>query len=253
MRVLLTQALPRAEALAHRVARKGHEPLILPFLQIRSLAGEPEAAEALARLDGYDVVVLVSPGAIEVALDAIDGVWPSGVKLAVIGPASLETLRERGLSENGLGIVRPPHPPYDVDGLLATPPFDRPGALRVLALVGARARTPWVNVLRARGADVHVIRLYDVDPCTPGPQASATLRAWAQESSPVVACFVSSDAVERCTQWADTLSLGDWLRLQRTLTIHPRIAATLSEHGWTNVCLIEPGEAPLFAALESSG
>lgn len=251
-RVVLTQPLPRVERLAARLSRRGHEVLACPLRRLRSLAAETGAAPAVADAANHDWVIFVSPGAVAIGLDELDGDWPARTGIALIGPGSELELAERGVGAPRVRITRPESPPYDADALMRLPPFCAPDGLRVLVLAGTGGRTDWVDALRGRGARVRRASIYRSEPIPPAVTCLHELRRWSRDSVPVWFVFTTADAVVELEQALADVRLRSWARRQRALTLHPRIAVLLRRRGWQTVRLIEPGEQALAAAIESS-
>jgi uroporphyrinogen-III synthase len=88
MRILLTRPPARAQALAERVRRLGHEVVLVPLIEIEPLGNEP------VDVAGYDwLVVTSSAGAVELGrrMRGRPG------RIAAIGPATATALREAGM------------------------------------------------------------------------------------------------------------------------------------------------------------
>ena len=97
MRVVLTRTVGANDALARALAAEGFEPVECPLLRIEPLDGPPVHAE------GYDWLVLTSRNAVEQLFRRLEGSLPP---VAVIGPGTAESLRERGV-EPALVAARP--------------------------------------------------------------------------------------------------------------------------------------------------
>lgn len=253
MRVVLTNAWPRAGELAARLRMLGHQVLTLPFARIESRVDPAVRSHLNERVGSADVVVAVSPGALAVLFDALDRPWPAGTRLAVIGPGSLAALSELAPGFDRSRVLLPASAPWGIESLLRRAPFDRPRGLRVLALVGRNAGSAWVDDLRAAGAEVELMRIYANQAITPEAEQAETLANWACAATPLVSVFSSVEIVRRCDGWLRASGLASALHARAALAIHPRIVDALRERGWTHVELIEPGETGLLTALESLG
>ena len=249
-RVVLTQPAPRVGPLARALRERGHRVLELPARRLVPLDIAAGWARDLAA--ARDWVVFVSPGAVEMALAALDRPWPAEVGIAVVGPGSALALSRHPRIHPAVRIVRPAEAPFDAEALLRVPPFDAPGGLRILVVRGDVGRDDWLEALRRRGAQVEVCALYRSEPAEVAPQARATLARWAFERGTVVFAFTAVEAAGH----VEAL-LGDpgdlaWARSQPALAQHPRIARALAELGWNHVVSVEPGYAGLLAGIESS-
>jgi uroporphyrinogen III methyltransferase/synthase len=131
VRVIVTRAREQAETLAARLAELGHDVIFCPLIQIEPLGDEP------IDCSGYDWVVVTSVnGAAELALRRA-GVLP---RIAAIGPATADALRERGIEPALVARVS------TQKGLLAELP--RPAG-RVLLAAAEGARRLLVDELGA--------------------------------------------------------------------------------------------------------
>lgn len=251
-RIVLTQPAPRVERLARRLRALGHEVACLPARRLVPLGDTPGTCTVPAALAGYDWVVFVSPGAIDVAVAALGADWPAGTGVAVIGPGSAEALADAGVSPAPGRLVMPASPPYDADALLRTPPFDQPAGLRVLVLRGEQGRTDWIDVLRTRGAHVDAVSIYRSEAAEPAADEVARLREWGRRGLEACWVFSTTDSVAACEALVRALGLQPWALRQRALCIHPRIGAAARAAGWSAVEPLAPGERALVAALESA-
>ena len=248
--VVLTQPQPRVAALARELARAGHEPLLCSFTRLEA---DPVELERLAatRWKDYERVLLVSPTTVQFLLDALGGQLPAEVRLGVVGPGSLETLRGGIPAGQAVDIVHPAAPPYDADALLALPALAAISGQRLLVLRGRRGRDDWIATLAGRGAQVDERVLYETRRIEPEAGSRAALSDRMRRGGNAVFVVTTSDAARQLDRWLDAAGMGAWARAQRALAVHPRIAGTMTELGWSRVACIEPGEAALRAALES--
>jgi len=252
-RIVLTLPEPRASAWATALRALGHEALVLSFVALRPASSEPSAAALLARAEGFDRVVLVSPTAVEVFADSLPDGWPAGLAPAVVGPGSLAALAARGLDRHP-GLLVPPGPEFDADALLALPELAAPLDAAIL-VVRAQAGNPRLErELAARGARIEVLEAYRRERLEAAPDALARLAGWLAE--PAAAwprlLVTTTDAAERLAELADGSARLAGLRALDALAIHPRIAAKLRETGWRSVATIGPGFDACRAAIESA-
>lgn len=205
-----------------------------------------------ARLKEFDWAVFVSPGAIAAARPAFPASWPLEVGIAVVGPGSVQALREAGIDTRVVRCVSPAGAPYDADALMRLAPFDAPDGARVLVVAGNRGRSDWIGALGDRGARVSRLRVYRNEACAPDPAALALVAEWAGRRDPASFVFTSLDAVAALARLDAARSWWPWASKQPALAPHSRIATALTAAGWVEARTIEPGEQALFAALESS-
>jgi len=250
-RVVLTQAAPRVEAVAARLRDRGHEVLALALTGI--VEREPaQLREAVGPIDSFDVVVLVSPAAVQAAA-RLAPEWPTATAAAVVGPGSRAAFDDAGFRRAPLRILAPQEPPFDGTALAGLAPLDAPSGLRVLVLRGESGSDGWIDALRARGARVEVVAAYRHEALEPAAAAIDALRGWLDDEARPV-CFVVAQAagVARLDLVLARAGLGERVKRCIVFAIHPRIAQALREVGWRDVRAIEPGERALARALESA-
>ncbi|MFU8837585.1 MAG: uroporphyrinogen-III synthase [Thiohalomonadaceae bacterium] len=158
LRVLVTRPAHQAEGLCQRIIEQGGVPLRLPTLLIEDLGQRPEVLAALARLDQYQLLIFVSPNAVQSGLAAIQAVGglPASLRLATVGAGSARTLHE----QLGRGPDLVPGQRYDSEGLLALPALQQMAGQRVLILRGEDGRALLGESLHQRGAEVDYLAVY---------------------------------------------------------------------------------------------
>ncbi|MCD6681398.1 MAG: uroporphyrinogen-III synthase [Burkholderiaceae bacterium] len=250
-RVVLTQAAPRVEAVAARLRERGHEVLALGLTRI--VEREPEQLrDAVGRIDAFDVVVLVSPAAVQVAA-RLAPEWPAATAAAVVGPGSRAAFDDAGFRRAPARILAPVEPPFDGAALARLAPLDAPSGLRVLVLRGESGSDGWIDALRARGARVEVLAAYRHEAREPASAVLDALRDWLDDAARSVYFVVAQAAgVARLERVLARAALDEQAKLRTAFAIHPRIAQALREAGWQDVRAIEPGEHALVCAIESA-
>lgn len=249
--VVLTQPQPRVAALAAQLRLAGHQPIVCSFTELVPDAAELERL-ANTRWEDYERVLLTSPSAAEFLLLALGHRLPVVIRLGVVGPGSLQALRD-GLPAGGaVDVIHPPGPPYDADALLALPQLADLKGRRVMVLRGERGRSDWLETMAARGASLDVRIIYASRPIEPANQARLELLELSQKDAQAVFVVTTSESAQQLDDWVAGGGFGDWARSQRALTVHPRIARTLAGLGWKTITVVGPGEQALQAALEST-
>jgi uroporphyrinogen III methyltransferase/synthase len=161
-KVVVTRARAQASGLAGRLTELGAEVIEAPVIRIEPRADDAEVADAVRRLaDGaYDLVCLTSPNGADLLLSAIareghDARVLAGTTLAAIGPGTARALRSRGL---GADVM----PEQSVAEALAAALESRGvEGSSVLVARAAEARDVLPDSLRAAGAKVDIVALYD--------------------------------------------------------------------------------------------
>ncbi len=212
--IAVTRARAQASGLARRLEEHGARVLQMPVIRIRSLPGPP--------LDpaGFDLLCLTSANAVGALFERLaaggrDARALAGVRVAAIGAATASALAERGV----VADIQPERAVAEsLLQALAEVPVQRALVARAL-----EARDVLPDALRARGAEVEVLPLYET---VPEPISARALIA-AQTADYIT--FTSSSTVRYFLQAADQASpLSPTTRI---VSIGPVTSSTLREHG----------------------
>ncbi len=210
--VAVTRARAQASGLASRLRELGAEVVEAPAIRIVPLDGPaPE-------IERYDLVCVTSPNGVDslferLASAGLDARALAGARVAAIGPGTAAALREHGV----IADVVPKRFLAEglVEALASTP------VARALVARAAGAREVLPDALRARGAEVDVLELYETVAESP---SAAQLAAVA--SSDYVT-FTSSSTVRFFFRALEPrLAQGT-----RIVSIGPVTSDTLREHG----------------------
>ena len=179
-RILVTRPAHQADALAALLRAQGAEPVLAPAIELVDADPAPiRAAISRLRSGGYDDVVFTSVNGVErfaAHLRAAGGDARSfgKARLTAIGPATSAALERFGLRTD----LTPPA--YTSAGLLEAlrAPTPKPPAKRRVLLARAAQGSPVLSDgLRASGASVDDLALYDVRTAPADPTALEQLRA----------------------------------------------------------------------------
>jgi uroporphyrinogen III methyltransferase / synthase len=202
--VAVTRARAQASGLAARLRELGAEVLETPAIRI-----EPRSV-LLARPENYDLICFTSPNGVRVYFEALDrdARALAGAVVAAIGPGTAAELERHGIRAD----VVPER--FVAEGLLEALPDVSGKSVLVARAAGARDILP--GGLRERGAQVHVLPLYDT-----------------------VAEPIARDALDRATYVTFTSSSTVRFFLEtsalpagaRIVSIGPVTSETLREHG----------------------
>ncbi|HEX5192404.1 MAG TPA: uroporphyrinogen-III C-methyltransferase [Solirubrobacteraceae bacterium] len=210
--VAVTRARAQSSGLARRLRELGAAVVEAPAIRIAPIAGPaPE-------LDGYDLVCLTSPNGVRLLFERLraagrDSRALAGVRVAAIGPGTARALREHGL----IADVVPER--FVAEGLveaLADTPVSR-----ALIARAAVARDVLPEALRARGAQVDVLELYE----TVAEPLSDDQRAAVAAADYVT--FTSSSTVEFFFEQAGVEAAAR----PRVVSIGPVTSGALRAHG----------------------
>ncbi|HXR14378.1 MAG TPA: uroporphyrinogen-III C-methyltransferase [Solirubrobacteraceae bacterium] len=210
--VVVTRARAQASELAWALRALGASVIEAPAIRI-----EP-TAEALPPLAGYDLVCLTSPNGVGLLFEALaargeDARELAGATVAAIGPGTARALREHGV----IADVVPER--FVAEGLVDALAGVEVSRALIARARGARDVLP--DALRARGAEVDVVSLYEtvaepIDPARAPAIAAADYVTFT--SSSTVRFFLASAAVGTAT---------------RVVSIGPVTSETLRDHGLT--------------------
>jgi uroporphyrinogen III methyltransferase/synthase len=209
--VAVTRARAQASGLGARLRSLGASVIEAPAIRIVPLDGPaPDVS-------GYDLVCLTSPNGVHLlfarlAAGGLDARALSGARVAAIGPGTAAALSEHGV----IADVVPER--FVAEGLLEAL-ADVPVA-RALVARAASARDVLVDGLRARGAQVDELALYET---VASPLDEAELAA---VTAADYVTFTSSSTVRFFLESAGGLDLR-----ARLVSIGPVTSETLREHG----------------------
>jgi uroporphyrinogen III methyltransferase / synthase len=212
--VAVTRARAQASMLARRLEQLGAHVVQAPVINVTSLPGPP--------LDPtpYDLVCLSSANAVAALFERLaaggrDARALAGARIAAIGPGTTRALAEHGISAD---VVPEQFVAESLVQALAGLPVER-----ALVARAREARDVLPDALRARGATVEVLELYETLAEPLGEAALAAARAADYIT------FTSSSTVRFFVQAAGgeaELSSGT-----RIVSIGPVTSETLREHG----------------------
>jgi uroporphyrinogen III methyltransferase/synthase len=274
--VVVTRPAGQSRQLTEALQAAGLDVLSFPLLAIGPAADDAPLRAALARLDTFALVVFVSPNAITYALDALAGVqgasvaqWPAQVPVAVVGPASVAALAERGITPPACRVIAPAGAVANGQGADDAAPeaealrFDSealwarldPAALAgkpVLIIRGNGGRDWLGDRLREAGAQVEAVEAYQRTLPEPSAMQWQAVRDNLRPgAAPHAWLITSSEAVRNLDALArQHLSPEEDAALRQVQCIapHARIAEQALALGFPHVLRAAPGDAGLLAA-----
>lgn len=286
MRLLITRPQAQAEAWVQDLRAAGLDAEALPLLATAALDDPRAVRAAWADPAGWDLIVAVSPNAVQHALAARPpGLpWPPGGLLGAPGPGTARAWAEGGAPPSRLRAPGAQAPRHDTEALWALLAAERDwrGA-RVLILRGtadgagpqAAAEAPpppdpgpeagpdrgvgreWLGEVLARaGAQVHTLACYRRGaPAAP----TARLQALAADAAGLAWVFSSREALEQLGALGVAAGLAPaeapWTpwRAGRALATHPRIAAAAEAAGFGPTPVLRPQVEALIAWARPGG
>ncbi len=144
--IVVTRPAGQAQRLAALIAAAGGRPIVFPAIEIVPL---PAVA---ANTDGVDLIVFVSPTAVECGLAKVRG---SSARMAALGRGTKRELQARGVDQ-----VLAPEDGADSEALLALPELQQMTGQRILIVRGEGGRELLGETLAARGAEVAYLECY---------------------------------------------------------------------------------------------
>lgn len=155
--VVITRPREPAEALAAALAREGARPIVFPALAIEDVPPSAQLEAALARLPQAAFAIFVSAHAVQRGVPAARAraPWPDSVRVAAVGEATADALRDLGFD-----AVISPRERHDSDALLALPELQAVRGLHFVIFRGTGGRERLREVLEARGAHVDYAECY---------------------------------------------------------------------------------------------
>ncbi|WP_354682070.1 fused uroporphyrinogen-III synthase HemD/membrane protein HemX [Cupriavidus necator] len=282
--VVVTRPAGQSRQLTEALQAAGLDVLSFPLLTIGPAADDAPLRAALTRLPEFALVVFVSPNAIAYALDALAAVqgttvaqWPAQVPVAVVGPASVAALAERGIAPPGFSVIAPAgadtngngaDTPHEGGHESDTPRFDSealwaqldPAALAgkpVLIIRGNGGRDWLGDRLREAGAQVEAVEAYRRTlPEPTSMQWQAVRDSLRPGAAPSAWLLTSSEAVRNLDALArQHLTPEDVAALRQVQCIapHARIAEQALALGFSHIQRAAPGDAGLLAACMQWG
>ncbi len=233
--MLVTRPEPGASATARRLAALGHVPVVLPLSEIRPLAIELPAADAV------DAVAMTSANASR-ALPPLPEALARRPCYAV-GESTARAARAAGFETvamaAGDGAV--------LAGLIAV---REPAGSRILYLCGRVRRSAFERGLAEAGLACRALEVYDTTFLDPGPAIVAA----AAGGAPVEAVLVySAETARRLARFAAAPGPADLLAEASFLCLSPQVASALGTLGGGRTYVSdEPSEDALLALLPAA-
>jgi uroporphyrinogen-III synthase len=240
--VVITRPRAAGETLAAALMREGARAFVFPALAIEDMTPAPRSAAAIDGLDRCGLAIFVSANAVEKGLAAAlrRGPWPARTRVAAIGEATAQSLRNSGFAS-----VISPRERHDSEALLALPELRAVKGESIIVFRGEGGREHLREALEARGARVEYVECYrrvrpDVDP-------TGLLRAWGKGEIHAVNAL-SAETLENFLAMVGDAGLA--LAAECTLVVpHPAIAAHPDARRFGRVVVATPGAEGLVGAL----
>jgi uroporphyrinogen-III synthase len=251
--VVITRPLAQARVMAPRVEALGRKAVVFPLLCIAPAENPDQLRDRFRDLSVYEMVIFVSPNAVDAAFQFISG-WPYGVKIGIVGEGSRLALRQYGVTDDNTTIIGPRDTEkMDSEELLKSLHIESLCGKRVLIVRGQAGRDFLSHILRSLNIEVeHLTAYHRLAPQLDAAQTVQFLQLLDDENEWLI---TSSEALRNLLDLASRLGGGERVvKLQRKKFIvsHHRIAETARSLGFQSVILTGSGDERLLAALQSS-
>lgn len=253
MKVLVTRPRGQAEEWVASLRGLGLDAEALPLIEIAPAPDAAAVARAWQELSHTDLVVFVSPNAVEQFFAAQpEGVsWPATTRVASPGPGT-----DRELARRGLPAAARVTPPADAEQ------FDSEALWQLLRHEDWRGRpvlivrgTSGRNWLAARfteaGAQVRFVSAYERRTPHLDAAGGALLRRAIERPRQHVWIFSSSESIDHLQTLCEAAGLRPRWPEFLALATHPRIAAAARRAGIAGVMECTPAVADVVRSIQS--
>jgi len=202
-RIIVTRAREQAGQLSSRLREAGAEVFEAPAIKIVSRTDSPAVKAAIARIAEFDWVVVTSVNGVRYLFEALDAAGLDartlgGKKLAAIGPATAQALRDRGLRADAVPEE------FKAEGLVEAMGDTSVKGRKILIARAEEARDVLPEELRHKGAEVTIAPVYSsIMP----PDATENLKRIFVKKRPDMIAFTSSSTVKNFMKMAEGKNL----------------------------------------------
>ncbi len=172
--VLVTRAAHQAEPLCNIITRLGGVPLHFPVVEINGPESPERIAQQQVDCGAWDLLIFVSPNAVEWGLKLFPQGFPQQASVAAVGGRTAGLLQRAGIE---VSIV--PAGRSDSEALLAMEPLQQVSGRRVAIFRGNGGRPLLGETLEARGAQVEYVEVYRRS--QPQGDVAALIAAWPRQ------------------------------------------------------------------------
>ena len=236
-RIVITRPAHQANSLVEGIKAAGGDVILFPTLDILAHTLEQEDKELIQQINRYDIIIFISPNAVEHGLTQIQAIsaLPSTVQLATIGQSSAKSLFDK------LG-KRPdivPADNFNSEGLLETKALQDVSNKNILIIRGDGGREHLRQMLQQRGATVDYLSVYQrIKPTS----NYAELEQHLQNNQIAVIVITSAEGLKNLVEMV-TEKMRKFLLQIPLLLINQRLVAVAKELGF---------KGDLFIATQAS-
>jgi len=168
--VLITRPAGQCEHLAGLVRERGGVAYMYPAMEIRATAAASHWPAALPGPSQYSLIIFISRNAVRYGAGHL--AQARAPSLAAVGPSTAASLRDRGFE---IAVV--PRDGFSSEALLEHPAMRDVAGKRILIVRGEGGRELLADTLKARGADVDYLEVYQRGPAQHEASVSEGIRA----------------------------------------------------------------------------
>ena len=252
--VLVTRPEHPGQVLAAQLRAQGCDALWWPAFDLLPAADPAALAASIDDLERFDVVIFVSPAAVQAFGGALNRQWPAGTAIAVMGAATQAAVLGALRGSTQARILGPVGAGAGEGGSEQLWPVLAslvPAPRRVL-LVRAQSGRQWiVERLRGEGVEVTDVAAYRRVASEPAADQWAALHAARLAQLRLAVLYTSTESVPvLARQLGRVPALAQWFAGSIGLCIHERIARALHDAGCTDVRRCNADAASIRVALQ---
>jgi uroporphyrinogen-III synthase len=230
--IVITRPAHQAGPLIAAIKAAGGLHLLFPTLEIESTPLTPDDKNILQQVNDYDIIIFISPNAVEYGLSQINTHTSLNDKplIATIGPGSAAALNSR------LGKIPDitPQEDFNSEGLLATQAMQNVANKRILIIRGNAGREHLKESLEQRGATVNYLNVYRrTRPQIPTKDLEQQL----QNKQIAAIVITSATSIKNLLEMVPATFLNTLLQVPLVL-INDRLIKFALEAGFTNELLV---------------
>ena len=232
--VLVTRPAGQAQSWVNAVESAGWEAVMFPTLEIHPLTITPQQRQCVLDLDRYQGIICISANAADIGLALLADYWPQWPirqDWYAVGPATAEVMADYQLQ-----VVVPEA--HHSEGLLGLESLQDVAGQRFLILKGQGGRDAIQAALRARGATIDELPLYErvVPQSDPG-----LVERWLARQQRHYLAFSSGDGLKHFLQLCG--SFAEQCRLVPVVVVSERLAEYAGAQGFQRV-VVAQGASP---------
>lgn len=224
--VVVTRPPAMASSLVRSAQRQGAHVVRLPGLSLRANPDAPAIRRALQAALTADAWIFISPSAVDYTFAFLPGLMlPPALKVWTVGAGTARALRGHGIE----ALV--PAASQDSDGLLLEPSLDDVQGQHVVIVDAPGGRAILAPSLRARGAGVERIHVYE----RTAPRLTRRhFAALAAAPHPCISLVSSAEALSHLLATLPTGLCQQW-RMQPLVVSSPRLADLATGYGFEDI------------------